>query len=792
MFRPHDQNPTRFSLGQRPVFFPAAGLSLGSVLAWELREQPSGFWLLLIPALLPVFWCTRKYRQPALLWGLLCLLASTVICQTRMADQQRLAEGSGVVRLTATVLRAPKVRAGRLSFYVKDARGRRFIIEDRKARFSDAPECGDEIEGAFLAELPAGARNPGGFAENRYLAGEGVYVKLKVKPQAVVRVRKRSVPAGPFAAASRLRHLLDERLRDWLGEADGGLAIAMVYGDDGGLDAETKETYRAAGLAHLMAASGSNVGAVTALSLPLLLLRGGRRRKKILISLAVTLVYAFLTGWEATVTRAVLMYSLNLTAGFFKRRGDPLNHLFVTVAVMTALFPPFAHRTGFWMSVAVTAAVILLQPILKNFFAERLLLPADSRAARVNDSIALTLAATAGSLPFVFWFDRPVSPLFPLLNLLAVPLSAAVVGLGLLLSVICFMPLLPAILAYALQAALHLMNKLSAIGSQTTTAALFSGQAAALLSVLFPVCIFLLRRSKKKTFRRSFAVTGAVLLLMNFFIPGGGLLRRSDAIWFLDVGQGHAVLLQVGGQTILVDTGTRAAARQVVLPALRALQVRKLDLLILTHLDEDHAGGLEPLRQAHMVDCIAACPFETARLAEPERFAAGVPPGCKWVELTTGDRIAAGEDLQLDILWPREHRTGGNEDSIVILVTWGRLKLLLTGDAGTDQEQIWLRSGLLSDCDLLQVGHHGSRLSTGESFCGRSNRRSPSSRRYNPYGHPSEAVLDRLSASGCTVLTTADCGALYVRPEPGGYSVTSYLQPALKFSNCWPKGAQVR
>jgi len=264
---------------------------------------------------------------------------------------------------------------------------------------------------------------------------------------------------------------------------------------------------------------------------------------------------------------------------------------------------------------------------------------------------------------------------------------------------------------------------------------------------------------------RSVAWLGLVgLLLHSPRSPDPGCAR----ITVLDVGQGLAVAVQTHTTLLLYDTGPAyrsggSAAQNVIVPFLQSRGIRHIDTLVVSHCDQDHAGGVAPLLQQVSVG----------------RVIAGEPlPDIVWRP------CQAGQFWQLDgidftMLYPAAH-TGleGNDSSCVLLVETGDYRLLLTGDIEKAAERALLREAIVPRVQAVTVPHHGSRTSSTPAFV---RALQPSvavvSAAYgNHWGLPKEDIVARWQAAGAEVLNTADTGAveLSVCAASGVTSIRAY------------------
>ena len=215
-------------------------------------------------------------------------------------------------------------------------------------------------------------------------------------------------------------------------------------------------------------------------------------------------------------------------------------------------------------------------------------------------------------------------------------------------------------------------------------------------------------------------------------------------VTFLDVGQGDAAVLQCGGQTMMIDGG-KAKASSYIYSWLKKNQISYLDVMVATHTDADHIGGLSGALNYAKVGT-AYCPVTSGTTKTFQSFVRYLKKQGKSITVPkAGDEFFLG-GAQVRILGPTDPQAEGNNSSIVLKVTFGDTSFLFTGDAEREEEQELLESGYDLESTVLKVGHHGSDTSTSYLFLRTVNPQYAviSVGADNTYGHPTEAVLSRL------------------------------------------------
>ena len=263
-------------------------------------------------------------------------------------------------------------------------------------------------------------------------------------------------------------------------------------------------------------------------------------------------------------------------------------------------------------------------------------------------------------------------------------------------------------------------------------------------------------------------------LVVNGLLVGWGVTHRRQAIMrvtFLDVGQGDAAAIESpSGKVLLIDTGGVFAdgsdneGRRVVGPYLRSRGVRRIDMELLTHPHADHIGGAATLLERFPTDELLDNGQQTDSPLVTRLRTDAADHHVRLLEARRGQTLDFQDGVTARILAPTEAETHGspNNASIVLRLEYGRTTFLFTGDAEADEEADLLAAKQPLPCDVLKVGHHGSRTSTTLPFLAAAHPHIAviSVGAHNLYGHPSLEVLDRLREAGVKVYRTDQSGAV--------------------------------
>lgn len=248
------------------------------------------------------------------------------------------------------------------------------------------------------------------------------------------------------------------------------------------------------------------------------------------------------------------------------------------------------------------------------------------------------------------------------------------------------------------------------------------------------------------------------------------------SIHFIDVGQGDATLIQCDGHAMLIDTGDNSKGTAIQL-YLTKQGIEKLDYLVLTHPDADHIGGADVIITKFDIDHIFMSDYAQDTRTYDDVLEALRYKNESWSMPSAGDTYALG-DADFTILAPLNTYDNANDSSIALMLTHGEKKFLFTGDCSENAEKDLVAGGQNLSADVYQVGHHGSRYSSSQTFmdavsptyavisCGEN----------NSYGHPGAEVLNRFRAMGIQVFRTDEQGSIVATSD--GTDITWNCEPS--------------
>jgi competence protein ComEC len=627
---------------------------------------------------------------------------------------------------------------------------------------------GDLLEVTARLGPPRNFRNPGAFDYGAYLRARRVRLVGTIKSLRLVRIvpgeRRRIHGLLPEA-----RGAIVARLRRASGHEDdtASFLAALLIGERGNLSSDLEEPLLRAGVYHIIALSGLNVGVAAFLAsvlLRILPIRQGWRRCAIAVAVV---IYWALARDSGSIGRASLMALLSLGGTACERRVSGLGTIAVAATLVLLANPVWVADAGFQLTFAATLGILFLAPGPAGR-------PRDPRAmARVwiASSWRVSAAALAGTALISARHFQTMAPAALAGNLFAVPIAALLLILAVV--IVAIEPALPGVAAAGAALAtlmIHWLVTLARLVSRPGFLSFYVVPPAAML-VVWGLAALIAAGASRGWPRRT---ATALLVVALAATAGAGRNPRATGrleVTVLDVGQGDAILLRLpAGTTMLIDAGGFSRAgfdvgRRVVAPALRAMGLLRLDILAVTHAHLDHIGGaaavLRDLEPRAL--WLGRMPAESDAGRALEDLAEALDIAV--VRPRRGARVTIG-GARVEVLNPAPGasplRAAANDDSLVLRVVHRRRGVLLTGDMEAPLESALVAEGRGLGADLLKVGHHGSRTSTTAAFLEKVGAAFAviSVGATNPWRHPDAEVIERLRRAGVSLYRTDRDGAL--------------------------------
>ena len=613
-------------------------------------------------------------------------------------------------------------------------------------------QLGDVWRLELRLRRPRGTANPGVFDYETWLFRERVAATAYV----VDSQRNALIRSGDLGPINRLRRRAVERTVAVVTEPERAAVLSAISVGARHLVArEQWDRYASTGTTHLMAISGLHVGMVAAAGYFLaavisgIFIRGSNHhRTSTVVALCFAIAYSVVSGLAVPAQRSALMIGL-VALAVLRYRQVPAFTVIATACVLISASSPLATMApGFKLSfLAVLVLVWMARRLVPVQSGSLLSVPL--RASRQLGGMQLMLLF--GLMPFTVLIFGRVSLAAPLVNMLAVPVFSLTTVPLTLCGLLLGGPLHIAgdhLLRLA-SVSLGLVEWAIEYAAQIPVASVSPPAIAGWSLTLLFLPLAWVFCPPGWPGRNIAWIAALAVILYQPSRPSQGCAT----VDVLDVGQGLAVSIATRSSTLLFDTGPAFrgggnAAESVVMPFLAGRGVNRLDELVVSHADLDHAGGVSSL--------VHALPVGTLRIGEVIDDPA-VARRCDAGESWTVDGI------DFEFLYPdAKSNVSGNDASCVLQVSAGSHRLLLTGDIERAAEAELLRSGRLQDVDVVIVPHHGSRTSSSPSFVRalHPDLAIISAGFGNRWGLPHVEVVERWHASGAEVLTTAASGAI--------------------------------
>jgi len=726
-----------------------------------------------------LWWDTRQVRLVAYSILMVALGAGRLLLAVPHFDDRSLStyNDSGRVTLQGMVVGEPderdrhtnlRVRAERLTLpdgIEQEVTGLALVQAGRYPRRA----YGDRLEISGLLQSPPVYE---GFSYRDYLARQGVYSFMRhAQIDALLQDGPKPLMAYLFALKRRAQAVIGRMLP----EPEAALLTGILLGVESGIPEETMDDFEATGTSHIIVISGFNLTIVAGVFAGIAA-RFLQRRRALLVAMAAVAVYTILVGASPAVVRAAWMGILYLLGRYLGRETYAPVSLAAACLFMTAWNPNWLWDRGFLLSFAATAGLLFytrpLEGVLERFLGR---ITSSERARKivglVSDASLVTIAAQLTTTPLLLAFFGRLSPVSLLSNVAILPAQSYIMTIGgaaTLLGLIA--PPLGRVVGWVVWLFLAYTVEVVRLTAMLPWASLSTEVDGWILWAYYG-CLGLgtwwlgqpkdRRRelwSRLREWLRGhvaakwlFGASGVLLALAVLAwreLPDGRL-----HVHFLDVGQGDAIFIETpSGRQVLIDGGPSPSLLLARLGRRMPFWDRTLDLVLLTHPDEDHITGLIDVLERYEVEAVIV------------REVGCRNPICqRWQELIeeagvtvyrgeAGMNVGLDEGLQMDILHPGAElllADGYNENSLVVRVSYGQASLLLAGDIEARAEGVLVRDGARLTSTVLKVAHHGGCTSTTGPFLAAVD---PdlvviSVGEENDFGHPCQEVVDRLELS---------------------------------------------
>lgn len=634
-----------------------------------------------------------------------------------------------------------------------------------------------------VVEKPKPATNPGGFDYRRYLASIGISGRIYLQGTSDIQVTGQK--GGGYL--HRLGYAIKNKVLDIisysLDKNQAGLLEGMLIGYKDGLDENAFTAFSKAGLTHIMVASGMNVAFII---LPFTFifkkLRLSRFKANI-ITIFVLVLFVFVTGFSASVVRAVIMGIIILAGRIIMREPEIYTSISASALILLIINPYTLFDIGFQLSFGAPLSLVMFYPQIKSF-TECKYIP-----NIISDTLAATIAAQLGVIPITLYYFNNFSTFSIISNILVVPLVEFVTIIGFIMVFARLLNIyLAVIIGYINNTFLSFILFVTEVTSKIPFALLklpTPSLGMVLFYYLLIIYIFKARNYfKAKKYTKHLKI--AILMLIIILFGGRALLPKPLEITFLDVGQGDSTYIRTAhGKKILIDGGGREAnskskfdiGESVMVPYILDRGTKRVDILIASHGHSDHTEGLEAVLRELSVGTVIVPETDGRGFEKIKKI-------CKEKNIPVlkckqGDIINLDKETVFEVLNPLPYKLDTlaqedlNESSLVLKLVYKNVKVLLTGDSGIPSEERMLKQGLDLKADIIKVGHHGSPGSSSNDYImAVKPKYGVVSLGRNNFGHPSQFVIDILEKNGAKLFRTDENGAVIATSYGNGFNIS--------------------
>jgi competence protein ComEC len=764
--------------------------AMGVILLQQQAELPEAFWAGgLLPLAVFVFLLFRyQTALPAVIGRTLLVILflgggffwAAALAQSRLADALPNGWEGRDIQLVGVVAELPQAHESgvRFAFDVEQVLTRDAIVPKRislgwykeggrSSNVEAAPQqinAGERWRLTARLKRPHGTINPHGFDFEQWALERNIRASGYVR-KSDENMRLEQMVNRPAYLVERLREEVRERFLAILpNHAYTGILVALAVGDQRAIPREQWQILTRTGVNHLMSISGLHVTMVSGLIFSLvyglwrrsqpLTLQVPARKAAAVAGVVSALGYALLAGFAVPAQRTVYMLAAIAISLWLGRSISMTAVLALALLAVVVIDPWSVLSPGFWLSFGAIAVILLVS-------AGRI-----GRIHWLSGWTRVQWAITLGLIPLLLAMFQQVSLVSPLANAVAIPLVSLVVVPFTLLATLPpldFM-LLPAhgVLSGCMQLMEWMSDVPQAVWSQ------HAPPAWAVAAGMGGICWMLLPGRLGPGLPTGFPARwlGAVALLPIFLTPPANPLAGELTVTVLDVGQGLAVVARTRNHTLLFDTGPgfnleADSGNRTIVPFLRGEGVKRVDAMVITHVDADHSGGALSVLQAIPVDGLVSSLKED----HPIQLAAASTRQCRAGESWQWD------DVRFDMLHPPEQSYSNpklktNALSCVMKITTSHGSVLLPADIEKKSEsQLVEHAGDALASTVLIAPHHGSKTSSTNEFVSRVNPRLVifTMGYRNRFGHPKNEVVERYQSIGSRVLRSDKDGAVSLR-----------------------------
>lgn len=658
-------------------------------------------------------------------------------------------------------------------------------------------EYGDKVTILGTYTKPEIQRNYKGFNYSEYLKQLKIYGTIKCeKIQFLGKKQGNTI----FQISNQISNKIISSTKKVLKEETSSILLGLILGYKQDLDEETQENFRNASMSHILAVSGMHVAYVI-LGINLIFKNLIGKKNTNILNILILIFYMFIANFLPSITRAGIMGIIVIFSKLICRKNDIYISISISLLIILIYNPFLIQNLGLQLSYGGVIGIILFNKNILKFldnikvknkiYRYKMKPKIQKYLDKIKDIISVSISVQIAILPIILYNLNTFNPYFLISNLFLSILIGPIVILGFLFIIIVYLstPIAEIILPI-IQIGIKILILISNIGKlpfskiYVSTPSLFS----ILIYYLFLIVLFFIYNiySSKKPNNTQVRVKNlialmkiklrqnkqkvkyilAIIIFLSFVI---NLIPQNLKIHFIDVGQGDSsLIITPQNKTILIDGGGSSTSdfdvgESTLIPYILDRGFTKIDIVIISHFDQDHVGSILTLLQELKVGKVYISK-QTEKSKNYEKFLEIVnTKNIKVYEVMAGNRICIEKNLYLDILWPKANQittNALNNNAIVCNLHYRNFSMLFTGDIEEIAEKeilkLYSQNKNLLKTNILKIGHHGSKTSSTSEFINvvKPQIAAIGVGKNNNFGHPNEGVLQRLIDLNCKIFRT--------------------------------------
>ena len=620
-------------------------------------------------------------------------------------------------------------------------------------------EIGQSFSAKAMFEKPTGKRNRGGFDYAKYLYSQNIYGILKIENEKDIFLR--DLPK--FNIVNEIRESIINILARILPKNEVGIMLGMIIGDTSYITEKTKNDFKISGITHLLAVSGSNITYVILFTKFLFDKLVGKKISNYIVVIFL-IIFMLVAGCSPSVVRATIMGIIIIIAEIIARKPNIYASLSTSALIILIYNPLSIFDIGFILSFGGTIGIVLLYEKINTWILNKFSIE-NSILVYMVETFSVTLSAQIILTPIMCYAFNTISFVSILVNLLIVPISGILTILGLvtyIIGIVCFP--IANFLGYSIFIIIRIITIIAHIFSKTPFSSILVITPKIYWIIIYYLIIYKIIFKIGNKFLNS---TLYILIVICIFIEV--MPHNYLEINFVDVGQGDCTYIETRtGKTILIDGGGSEnsdydVGESILLPYILDRQKTKIDLMIVSHMHEDHLEGLITIIDKINVKriIIGQC---NNNVLYSELLNVSAKKGIK-IETVWAGEIIYIDDVKIEVVHPKKYENisdNENNNSLVLKLIYEDASVLFSGDIEKEGEEN-INDNI--NADVLKVAHHGSKTSSTENFIRKVKPKISiiGVGKNNKFGHPNYEVIERLKKNNSLIYRTDENGEITIK-----------------------------